>query len=246
MADVHQDVVLTISGGHYSKVFGGNNISGRIFGSITVNIEQTGCLPIVIDELYGGGNQAPYSVFGYDGNTIREDGERQYADPVINIISCDTIRKVFGGGYGEGALVVGNPHININMIKGWTNGDYRGNGKQNDPHKAYIGTRKVSDNIGVIDTVFGGGNAARVKGETYVNIGTESNVTVRNVSKAVYNALVAAEVTDITPGFTQSEGEAVTKDLTFKVEGANITGNVYGGGNHADVTGGTHVNVGKE
>ena len=245
MADVNQDVVLTISGGHYNKVFGGNNISGRIFGSITVNIEQTGCLPIVIGELYGGGNQAPYSVFGYDGNTVLEQGTRLYHDPVINIISCDSIHKVFGGGLGATAKVVGNPTININMVKGWTNGDYRGGSDtQNEPHAAYINTKKVSDNIGVIDTVFGGGNEAIVVGETYVNVGTESTVTVRDVTKAVYD-VISSQIDGIEdPGFAQGDGDAVTKDLTITVEGANITGNIYGGGNNANVTGGTHIQLG--
>lgn len=244
MADVNNDVVLTITGGTYGKVFGGNNISGRIFGSITVNIEQTGCLPIVIDELYGGGNQAPYSVYGYTGNTLNESGNK-WADPTINIISCESIGKVFGGGLGAPAIVIGDPHININMVKGWTNGDYKGNGTNNDPHAEYKLTKKVSDNIGVIGTVFGGGNEAIVQGQTTINIGTEQTVTVKNVSKAVYNAIKNTVTGIANPGFAQSDGDAVTKDLTIQVEGANITGNVYGGGNNANVTGGTNIQVGK-
>lgn len=244
MADVNNDVVLTITGGTYGKVFGGNNISGRIFGSITVNIEQTGCLPIVIGELYGGGNQAPYSVYGYTGNTLNESGNK-WADPTINIISCESIGKVFGGGLGAPAIVIGDPHININMVKGWTNGDYKGNGTNNDPHAEYKLTKKVSDNIGVIGTVFGGGNEAIVQGQTTINIGTEQTVTVKNVSKAVYNAIKNTVTGIANPGFAQNDGDAVTKDLTIQVEGANITGNVYGGGNNANVTGGTNIQVGK-
>lgn len=243
MADVNNDIVLTISGGRYEKVFGGNNISGRIFGSITVNIEQTGCLPIVIGELYGGGNEAPYSVFGYTGNTLNESGSR-WADPTINIISCESIGKVFGGGLGAQAVVIGDPHININMIKGWTNGDYKGNGEIDDPHAAYKLTKKVSENIGVIETVFGGGNEAVVKGQTFINIGTQTNVTVKNVTKAVYNAIKNNVPGIANPGFANNDGDAVTKDLTIQVQGANITGNVYGGGNNANVTGATNVQLG--
>lgn len=246
-ADVSKNIVLTISGGKYGKVFGGNNISGRIFGSITVNIEQTGCLPIVIDELYGGGNEAPYSVYGYTGNTPNSGGTQLYDHPEINIVSCDTIHKIFGGGLGESAVVYGNPHVNINLVRGWTNGDYKGNNQgQNDPHYAYVLTKKISDNIGVIDTVFGGGNKAVVDGQTFVKIGTESTVTVHNVTKAVYNSIknTVPNITD--PGFTNGDGDAVTKNLTIKVQGANITGNVYGGGNKADVTGGTNVQIGPQ
>ena len=93
--------------------------------------------------------------------------------------------------------------------------------------------------------MFGGGNEAIVQGQTTINIGTEQTVTVKNVSKAVYNA-IKNTVTGITnPGFAQNDGDAVTKDLTIQVEGANITGNVYGGGNNANVTGGTNIQVGK-
>lgn len=257
MADVHNDIVLTITGGHYQKVFGGNNLSGRIYGSITVNIEQTGCLPIEIDELYGGGNEAAYSVYGYDGNTPIEEGTRQWADPQINIKSFKSIGTVFGGGYGATADVIGNPTININTVEGWTNGDYQGKNtdpEHPDPHAEFVGVKKNLGGIGEIGTVFGGGNQAIVKGDTYINIGTQDQVTIHNVSKEVYNAIkdsrnaiTTTGQTDITnPGFTDQDEDNVTKDLTITVEGVNITGNVYGGGNNADVTGSTHVIVGKE
>lgn len=245
-ADVSKNIVLNVTGGKYGKVFGGNNIGGRIFGSITVNIEQSGCLPIVIDELYGGGNQAPYSVYGYTGNTPNSEGTQLYADPVVNIVSCDTIHKVFGGGLGESAIVYGSPYVNINLVRGWTNGDYKGSNKQNDPHSAYILNKVISNNIGVIDTVFGGGNRAVVVGQTHVNIGTESTVKVHNVSKAVYNAIKNTVPGITNPGFAGNDGDAVTKDLTIQVQGVNITGNVYGGGNNANVTGETHVQIGPE
>ena len=259
MADVHNDIVLTITGGHYQKVFGGNNLSGRIYGSITVNIEQTGCLPIEIDELYGGGNEAAYSVYGYDGNTPIEGNEndRLWADPQINIKSFKSIGTVFGGGYGATADVIGNPTININTVEGWTNGDYQGKNtdpEHPDPHAEFVGVKKNLGGIGEIGTVFGGGNQAIVKGDTYINIGTQDQVTIHNVSKEVYNAIkdsrnaiTTTGQTDIAnPGFTNQDEDNVTKDLTITVDGVNITGNVYGGGNQADVTGSTHVIVGKE
>ena len=268
MADVNSDVVLTINGGHYGRVFGGNNLSGRIYGSITVNIEQTGCLPIVIDELYGGGNNAPYSVYGYmdsfttdiiDGTAckhydLRTAGNKvtNYAGPTINIVSCDSIGKVFGGGLGVTAKVVGNPTININMVKGWTNGHYHGkdNYSNNDSHRRYIdyiGRTANFDHIGVIDTVFGGGNQAVVEGETFVYIGTKDSITVHSVPQSIYNAITTGNNgrTDIigNPNYTVSD---TVKDLRITVEGVIISGNVYGGGNNANVTGGTHVIVGKE
>ncbi len=81
----------------------------------------------------------------------------------------------------------------------------------------------TSGNIGAINNVYGGGNAAKVDGNTYVNIGTESG-----------------EVTFETP---TDDDEA---DRKHTIKGADIRGNVYGGGNQAVVTGNTNVTIGKE
>ena len=211
-ANVGSDVVLTITSGHFDRVFGGNNKGGEIRGSITVNIEETGCHPITIGELYGCGNQAAYSVM---------DGGSQSADPVVNIKSFTSIGRVFGGGLGEEAEVTGNPTVNINERVGVNaNSD-----------SAYPGTElTLSDNtkvtlpahmkgaIGAIGTVYGGGNAAPVTGNTTVKIGTEATVTYVSGDRS-----------------------------TAAVEGANITGNVFGGGlgSTASVSGNTDVKVGR-
>ncbi len=105
-ADMGGDINLTITSGHFDRVFGGNNISGFISGHIKVNIEETGCHPITIGELYCCGNQAPYIV------------ESGVADPELNIKSFTSIGRVFGGGLGSTAEVTGNPTVNINEVKG--------------------------------------------------------------------------------------------------------------------------------
>ena len=237
-ANVRGNVELTITSGSFGKVFGGNNQSGAIFGHIILNIEETSCRPIIIDELYGCGNNAAYSVYGYkegtdaDGykiyvpRTSLDDGVAvtfnkdenqtahttpQYADPQVNIISCTSIGKVFGGGYGSGATVYGNPTVNINQIYGKA---YDGN--------AYTATATT---LGEIGEVFGGGNEANVVGNTTVNVGTVDKV---NLHLSV----------DKSGNYTMSED---SKDVV----GANITGNVYGGGNQAEVTGNTNVNIGR-
>ncbi|MBQ0075246.1 MAG: hypothetical protein KBT34_13775, partial [Prevotella sp.] len=118
-ADIHGDIDLVINSGTYGKVFGGNNASGNIFGHIKIDIDETGCFPIMIGELYGCGNDAAYSVYGYNNDgTCKTEGEKKYDDPTINIYSCTSIGKIFGGGKGIGAKVYGNPHVNINTIKG--------------------------------------------------------------------------------------------------------------------------------
>ena len=135
-ADVDNNITLNITNGTFQKVFGGNNTSGAINGAITVNIEERGCQPIEIEELYLGGYLAPYSVYGYKKTngvyeTIDVDGIPQriplkkidsgasttpYNDPRLNVISATRIGNIFGGGYK--ATVVGNPYVNVNMTTG--------------------------------------------------------------------------------------------------------------------------------
>lgn len=207
-ANVGGDIVLNITSGHFDRIFGGNNESGLINGSITVNIEETGCHPITIGELYGCGNQAPY---------ITPDGK---ADPTVNVKSFTSIGRIFGGGLGEGAVVTGNPTVNINEVVGknatYSPWEYPGKTITFSEGDVTL-PEHTAGAIGVIGEVFGGGNAADVVGNTTVNIGTAE--TVDYVSTA-------------------------EKGIT--VEGANILGNVYGGGNNANVSGKANVVVGRK
>ena len=206
-ADVGGDIVLNITSGHFDRIFGGNNESGYINGSITVNIEETGCNPITIGELYGCGNQAPYTT---------PDGK---ADPTVNVKSFTSIGRIFGGGLGKGAVVEGNPTVNINEVVGknasYSQWEYPGKTITFSEGDVTL-PEHTPGAIGVIGEVFGGGNAADVKGNTTVNIGTAE--TVDYVSAA---------------------------EKGIKVEGANILGNVYGGGNNANVSGKSSVVVGR-
>ena len=259
-ADVGSDIVLTLTSGHYNKVYGGNNLGGKIMGSITVNIEQTGCLPIEIGELYLGGNNAPYSVYGYDSNdNIIESGTTpMYNQPVMNLKSFKSIGTVFGGGEGSGAILAGNPTINVNVATGWVDGQYRGTG-DNDPNHIYHATPQALAD-GTVGAIYGGGNEAKVIGSTTINIGDQTTVEMESL-KALKAKIKANNGTLIMGGmkFELSQDEnsiiytvqgqqnsTMTKTIIQTVNGATISGNVYGGGNNADVTGGTNITVGKE
>ena len=142
----------------------------------------------------------------------------------MNIISCTRIGQVFGGGLGSGATVYGNPTVNIDQIPGAFAAQIDRDGND------------VADNnsnaLGEIGDVFGGGNKANVVGNTNVNIGTRSEVWLHQSVDANGNYTMY-------PANTGS-GNGIP------VVGANITGNVYGGGNEAEVTGDTNVNIGKK
>ena len=274
-ADVQGGVTMTITNGTFDRVFGGNNISGTINGPIVVNIEETGCRPIVIGQLYGGGNQAAYTAPWKDENDHskgRKDG------PTVNVKSFTSIGEVYGGGYGETAVVNGDTHVNIDVTEGkWaskettqdeikeikfsefkrtSNGGFELDGDGNRIEETKTITVKIpghkKDAIGAIGNVFGGGNAAKVDGNTNVNIGIRKGAdeymavvdVPTNVAEndgyytrsgdGTYNAFIG----------TPSAGTTYYKKYTIK--GADIRGNVYGGGNNADVTGNTNVVIGKK
>lgn len=269
-ADVQNNVVLNITNGTFERVFGGNNESGTIRGSITVNIEETGCQPLIIGELYGGGNLAPYSVYGYDtdGKPIESATAKVYADPQINVKSFTSIGDIYGGGYGGPAIMYGDPRVNINVAEGkfkdyvgdlnkygtdymYDANGYKGNTIPFDDHSVILPPH-LKGKIGAIQNVFGGGNAAAVVGSTSVNVGTTSweYVTISDVD-------IEVGVTDVSTFYTRNSdgtyslaegtaGEGKTYYQKCEVKGADIKGNVYGGGNKANVTGSANVTIGKK
>ena len=241
-ADVQGGVTLSITNGTFDRVFGGNNISGTIGGPIVVNIEETGCKPIIIGELYGGGNLAGYSVYGYKEVTddegkkvwkprVSETDEgigptTPYNAPQVNIKSFTSIGDIYGGGYGESAVMVGDPHVNVNVGLGeQTNHNAAEIAENTRLSETYPIPSHTKGEIGAINNIYGGGNAARVIGSTYVNIGTTTEVQ-----------LSTKEDNDATPETDESK---------LTVVGADIRGNVYGGGNKAEVSGSTNVTIGK-
>lgn len=286
-ADIQGGVTLNITNGTFERVFGGNNLSGTIRGPIEVNIEETGCKPIIIGELYGGGNEAPYSVYGYndDGSIIETGTTKVYKDPVVNVKSFTSIGEIYGGGYGSTATMVGDPTVNVNVAadpesEAQTK-TYKDSEEQTQYYSNYAGeTKTIADHsvtlpphvkgkMGVINNVFGGGNAAPVKGSTQVNIGTTTEVymlvnqdlkvgTTNVVDvRTFYTRTGSGTTTDpyeyhapsVENGTCDANSKAVggvTYYKKYDVLGADIRGNVYGGGNNAEVTGNTNVTIGKE
>ena len=254
-ADVRGNVTLNITNGTFDRVFGGNNLSGTISGSITVNVEEIGCKPVKIGELYGGGNEAGYSVYGYDsdGKPVESGTTPLYNDPQVNVMSFTSIGNIYGGGYGEGATMVGNPTVNINVAYGRWYDNTTGNtssvvGENAKTPNNYPIPSHATGKIGAISNVFGGGNAAKVIGNTTVNVGTLSEVYV------VKQVTVGDDVSSLyicNNNGTYSKASGTAQDGTTYYEeqdviGADIRGNVYGGGNNAEVTGNTNVTIGKD
>jgi hypothetical protein len=142
------------------------------------------------------------------------------------LISFTSIGNVFGGGLGASAVVTGNPTVNINVEDGdHVNVEYKektidfGN-----DYKVTLPLHKAGER-GAIGTVYGGGNAAAVIGNTTVNM---TNGIVENTVFGGGNAAV------------------VEGDTKVTILDGTIGGNVYGGGNQGDVTGKTKVQIGEQ
>ena len=266
-ANVNGNITLNITNGNFGKVFGGNNLGGAVKGKITVNVEETGCQPIKIDELYLGGNEAAYSIYGYyeSGETqtatgkkilkprtsatdsrlpVKPDGTEyasisdfiNYAQPELNIISCTYIGEVFGGGYGEGAVMYANPTVNVNLVPGlYADGVPEMMNSLGLSADAYANP----NNVGIIRNVYGGGNAANVAGDTYVNIATKYLVKEVNVGDDVSSLYTR----DTNESYTKASGTAQANVTYYEKSSAYIIGSVFGGGNAADVLGNTNVTM---
>ncbi len=174
------NVTLTLVGGTIRDAFGGNNQGGNIKGTITVNVEdaENVSCPLQVDNVYGGGNQAAYT-----------PSSATITSPKVNILHGTVNNAVFGGGLGANAGVTANPQVTI--------GD-----AENGSHSATVGATKIGGGSGD-GYVFGGGSEAVV----------------------------------------HKDGDNSGNTHVILTGNAHVTGNVYGGGNQADVEGNSHVEM---
>ena len=143
------DITLTLKGGTMVNAFGGNNEGGDVRGKISVIVEADGGCPLNIDNVYGGGNMAPYTP---TTTTTR---------PEVTIKNGTVNNAVFGGGLGSGAKVTASPLVTV--------------GDATSSYKATVGGTKIDTTPGD-GNVYGGGNAAPVDGSSQVKILYNSEV----------------------------------------------------------------------
>ena len=171
------NITLTLKGGTMVNAFGGNNQGGTISGTITVLVDSTGneC-PLKVDNVYGGGNEAPYAPATATATT-----------PVVNVVNGTVRNAVFGGGLGAAAKITANPTVTIggtggkHAIVGGTridgtkgDGNVYGGGSQADVLKNGDNTGNTTVTLTgkatVKGNVYGGGNEANVEGDTDVKL----------------------------------------------------------------------------
>ena len=245
-AESPANVELTVSGGAYNYVFGGNNLGGTIFGNVTLNLyggtinnafggnNQSGYIkgkitvnvldhltcPLVLHNVYGGGYDAPYNP------------TTSGAYPEVNIIHgtvstndeavAGTTGNVFGGGYGTTAVVKSNPLVRVGYDASMS---------------AYIPNGYLvadADKTAVVqNNVYGGGDLAAVAGSTTVTIQHDNSTVMRifgggnqaSVGNAAVNVTGGAVSTGVYGGCNTSG--SVGGDIVPYTATLNITTNEY-------------------
>ena len=169
-ADYTGNINLVVNGGTFEKVFGGNNQGGTITGDVTVTINGghagdvyggcnesgtiTGKITVVIDSVNDScGQFYVENVYG-GGNlaayTAPTSSPYTGLYPEVNIINGTVRENVYGGGLGNTAEVTGNPVVTVG--------------------------ENTTKRAKVLGSVFGGGNAAPITGNTLVKILYKSRV----------------------------------------------------------------------
>ena len=163
-ADIGGYVTLNLYGGTIENAYGGSNVNGNIGGVITVNVldvEDPVC-PLHITNIYGGSNMTNYTPTG--SNVI---------SPVVNVIHAKygIGGNVYGGSMGVSGTevdVMANPLVNIGYDAS-LNGYIPSTGAN-----AY--TVPLSPRAIVAGSVFGGGDAAKVQGNTAIFLRNKAKV----------------------------------------------------------------------
>ena len=216
-AAMYSDVLLNITNGTFTNIYGGNNTSGNLYGSITINIQERGCQPINIGNLYGGGYLAKYSIYGYKGDNQPRTKE-EYESAVSTALTghesdTEEQKKQILLDAGLFGYPKANPAINI------------------------ISATSIGN-------IYGGGYQAIVIGSPRVNVNMEEGTVLASYANKDDAALTAFSVgkhTDANSNDYYVESHPVDGDAKLRV---GTIGNIYGGGNLADVVGNTFVEIG--
>lgn len=215
---IYGNVTLNLFGGTINEAaFGGNNAGGNIKGKITVNLLEQSC-PLTVHNIYGGGQLAAYTPTPLG------------AYPEVNLIHGTVSKKtdgtggnVFGGGLGSTAVVASSPVVNV----GYDNVSMASLIPTLLPENATLQTA----NVVVQGDVYGGGEEAAVNGSVIVNVqqvSVEGLNASTTVGGDVYGGGALADVNVITNG----SGEPIYNDGTttsVTLLGGTV-GNIYGGG----------------
>ena len=208
-ADINNNISLAIRGGHIDRVFGGNNSSGSISGTIAVEVNWNDALTCgkYLGNVFGGGNVAAYT-----------------GTPTVTLTNGTVSHSVYGGGNEAG---VGGSLVNINggsVLDGVyggcnTSGNVSGNIVVN-INGGTLGTSSAPLTSGI----FGGGygSATTTGGNVTVNVG-DANAASATATSTIYGDIYGGSALG-------TVNDAVADVTTVNINNGTIHGNIYGGG----------------
>ena len=206
-ANIYGDITVNVTGGTIGYVYGGSNYNGNITGSITVNIDSTqAACPLTISD----------NVYGASYITMYHPDNRDVESPVVNIKHGTVGGSVFGGGDGQGARTLSNPAVYMG------NGDYTN--ALLDPNAPSAEARVIDEKPVVKGNIYGGGNAARVFGNTLVQMDTGT------VDGSIYAAGKGKTYAELGVDAEKETRAIVDGWTTLNMSGGLVKDCLYGGG----------------
>nr|MCR5065199.1 hypothetical protein [Bacteroidales bacterium] len=213
------NVTLNLYGGIIKEdAFGGSNVDGNVEGKITVNVfdMELGCDPLDINNIYGAGNETPYT-----------PKTSVTVSPVVNVMhikqSVGIRGSVYGGGNGATAIAYSNPQVTIGYNDA-TMAEYAY------PSFQHIASMITPLRAVVAGNVYGGGNAAAIAnqstdiaGSPTVLIAGSPTVLVQKDNTSVGGSLFGGGNEIATGGVTGHSLITMTSGL--------VSGGIYGGCN---------------
>ena len=239
-ANVNGNVDLDIYGGTIRQVFGGNNTSGTITGTIDINIQKQtesghNSCAMKVGEVYGGGNMAASQAGTiHIGCTGDYDASQVLSETNRIGYELEGIGDVYGG--ANKADVHGN--VRLDITGGIINRAFGANNNSGDIDGTITIDIEKDDTQTCgwyIGDVFGGGNQAAYTAPA----GNENfpliNLKKGDVSGSVYGGGYGDPI-DKTKG-------TVDGNPRINIIGSVVKTNVYGGGSMANLKGGVDIEV---
>ena len=164
-APIYGKVFLYLHGGTIKAAYGGTDVDGNIYDTITVVVDSiSSACPLELDTVFGAGRTTIYKPNKKSDNEL-------ITSPLVYVKNGTVRRAVYGGGKGETATTTANPYIII--------GDTTTTNANNPAKLAQVGTYDGENYDG--GYVFGGGFAGKVKGGPTVNVGKSNTMIVNSV-----------------------------------------------------------------
>lgn len=224
------------------------NVYGNIFGG--GNSGDAGSTKVVINggTICSNGGDNYYNLYGGGNNGSVKN------DILVDINGGNFKNEIYGGGKGETEIanVGGSIVVNIDKLDSFASEDNIYGGCNTSGTVSGNVTVNINDsNSTAINAVYGGGKGEKpvTVGDTAVNINYDG--TIQYVYGGGKNATVGNTNVTLTKGTVKiglyggGEGETAvaTGDTEVNINGGEVTGHAFGGGNMGDVNGNVKFNM---